>query len=303
MSRIIIIMTFFDFILCIWPPPYDVVLQHEETFIIDEHLEKEDIKDVYDEEIVGGNDRQQLMVQSNDEKFYRLHNSFRLASGNIKKIKFDRKREVFEESYPKYYDEPSGTDFLDDKGNSMLHKREENSNQTKDDLYDYNDFKAEFDQNLQKKVKLNQSLVYVETNTISASKGFLKNLITTSENVTMNCSVPEKIGIGYVKCLISDLNKSSMKTKALDKLIRFMLAFLFVYLVIVLPLWCQYGWCCCCCICKFCRPLEEIDEVKSFFANNPLGVYHDQDGQKYEFNPSVYEKYANKKLSKALQSL
>lgn len=62
------------------------------------------------------------------------------------------------------------------------------------------------------------------------------------------------------------------------------------------------GWCCCCCRCKFCNPRKEIDEVKTFCANNPVGVYH-EDGVLVKYKPTAYESYAQKNLEKAIDRL
>lgn len=62
------------------------------------------------------------------------------------------------------------------------------------------------------------------------------------------------------------------------------------------------GWCCCCCRCKFCNPRNEIDEVKTFCANNPVGVYH-EDGILVKYTPTAYESYAQKNLEKAIDRL
>lgn len=62
------------------------------------------------------------------------------------------------------------------------------------------------------------------------------------------------------------------------------------------------GWCCCCCRCKFCNPRNEIDEVKTFCANNPVGVYH-EDGVLVKYTPTAYESYAQKNLEKAIDRL
>lgn len=290
---------------CIWPPPYKVNLEHEEIFVINEPLETKEIQDVYDEEIVNEKDSESLKLDSIQSKFYRLHNSFKLKKENIYDVKFERKKRVYEDSYPDH-EEPFQAGFLNQKGGLLegdLQKREGDNNNKSDESYDYKDLKKEFEANVAKEKKSNESWTYTEPTEINAPKGLMKTLISPSENSTLNCSESRKLGLELVQCLISDLGKPKMRSKALDKLLRVFIVIIFVYLVIAIPLWCQYGWCCCYCRCKFCRPLEEIEEVKKFFVENPLGVYIDKEGQRHEYKPSVYEKYSHKKLSQALQSL
>lgn len=62
------------------------------------------------------------------------------------------------------------------------------------------------------------------------------------------------------------------------------------------------GWCCCCCLCKICFPQERIDDVKMFVTNNPAGIYN-VNGMRYEYKPSMFEKYAQKKLEKYIMKL
>lgn len=313
MSDIIGWLILFNFSLClnyrawcIWPPPYNVDLKQEEIFVIDESLEKAEIQEVYDEEIVNDNDRKQLGLDVDQGKFYRLHNAFKPAKDNIYKTEFAKNIQIFEESYPEK-EEPSNAGFLgrNQEGSLevVLHKREGDYKSETDVTYDYKDLKDEFDKNLKEEKKSNESLTYIETTEESVPKGFLKKLILSDENTTINCSKSRNFGFNTLECLVEDLGKPKMRSKALERFIRIFLVMTFVYLVIVIPLWCQYGWCCCCCRCKFCRPMEEIEDVRKFFIRNPLGIYHDREGKKHDYKPTVYEKYAHRQLDKALQSL
>lgn len=302
---IVIIIAFHKEAWSIWPPPYQVDLKHEEIFVVDEPLEKEEIQEVYNEEIINDNDIEQLKLDSIKSKFYGLHNTFKLQKENIYQSKFERKRRVYEESYPAHED-PFYAGYLDETGKSLLNgelRKRENDKENTDEAYEYKDLKQEFEVNLKKEEKSNESLIYTETTIESAPKGLMKSLISAEDNSTLNCTESRKLGLEYAQCLISDLGKPKLRSKVIDKVLRIFIIILIVYIVIALPLWCQYGWCCCCCRCRFCRPLEEIDEVKKFFVVNPVGVYHDKEGRKHEYSASLYEKYSQKKLSKALQSL
>lgn len=302
---LVVIFVYIDnWVWCIWPPSYNVNLKYEEVFVVDEPLEQAEIQEVYDEEILNDNDRAHIKVEPNKEKFYRIHNAFKLETNNIYKTTYEKKKQVFEESYPNY-EEPSDAGFVgDDEKSSMevaLQKRQGNDKDNPDLSNDYNSLKEEFEKNIKEMKKMNKSLNYVETT--KAPQGFLKSLISPNVNASINCSESGKYGIPAIQCLVSDLGKPQLRNKALDKLMRFILVWIFVYLIIAIPLWCQYGWCCCCCRCKFCRPREEIEMVKKFFVENPNGVYNDPKGQKHEYTPTAYEKYAYKKLAQALQNL
>lgn len=312
MSTIEIMLTVSTFFIslviqtcCIWPPPYKIDLNHEETFVIDESIETVELQEVYDEdEVINDIEKRQLKIAPTHEKFYALHNSFKEKGESIYKTEYRKKKQVFEQSYPEL-EEPSDAVFVDKEGKllSVLRKREGGQQGSVDQSYDYKDLKNEFENNLKEIKKSNETMEYIETTQETAPKGLLKALISSASNDTLNCTYSDKFGLSAVKCLISDLGQPKLRSKALDKLFRIMLVVFFVYLVIAIPLWCQYGWCCCCCRCKFCRPLDEIEDVKKFFVENPIGIYHDKEGNKHEYKPTIYERYAHKKLSQALESL
>lgn len=70
----------FPRILSFWPPPYEVNLKQEETFVISDLVENEDVNDVYkeEEEIIKREDLEKFHFNlNNDEKYYRLHRNVR----------------------------------------------------------------------------------------------------------------------------------------------------------------------------------------------------------------------------------
>lgn len=286
-----------------WPPPYDVSLKYEETFVVDESLEKSELDEVYDEELVYETNLQQ---KKQKDKFFMLHNIFKTKRKNIYKTKFEKKRLVFENEYPDQ-EEPFEGHIFKDFGNQSLsndgiHKRDSNSKQVEDESYDYKNLKNEFDKNI-KEAEKTENLTNTETTTSSLSRVFLNKLMPLKDNSSQNCSYSDNFSLTSIGCLISDASILQTRSRAVNKLILILTIWICVYLIIAIPLWCQYGWCCCCCRCKFCRPVEQIEDVKKFFAINPLGVYHDHEGTKYEYKPTAYEKYAHKNLEQALQSL
>lgn len=51
-------------------------------------------------------------------------------------------------------------------------------------------------------------------------------------------------GIGAIECIWIDLKKPRIKNRKywiLEKIIRIVLIWLIIYIVIAVPLWCQYG--------------------------------------------------------------
>lgn len=45
-----------------------------------------------------------------------------------------------------------------------------------------------------------------------------------------------------------------------------------------------------------------MDEVKKFIVDNPVGVYN-EGGVRYKYTPTIFERYSQKKLEKAIMKL
>ncbi|XP_057660856.1 uncharacterized protein LOC130896645 isoform X2 [Diorhabda carinulata] len=277
-------------------------------------LERSELKDVYDEEeMIKKEEIKKLNVQSDADKYYNLHRNQK----NYEKptIKFEsRKKRVYEEfNADKEYEEPFKGEFSNKDDviyfdveaiglPSMKRKRSEYKNNS-DENYDYLKLQAEFDKQIKEVVKSNDTLNYTDVKEEESVKDILKELVEIKK--PRNCTEEERKGIGLaaVECLWSDLQKPKLKSHVLERILRIVLIWICVYLVIALPCWCQYGWCCCCFTCKFCKPRESIEEVKQFFAQNPPGTFHDKDGNVIKYTPTKYEKYAQKKLENQLRNL
>ncbi|XP_060518717.1 uncharacterized protein LOC132697329 [Cylas formicarius] len=201
--------------------------------------------------------------------------------------------------------------YLDDDAKSnktlsakRLQKRGEYDNDSLS--YDYEGFKAEYEQEIKEMAKKNDTLKYSEIKEEETPNEAVKTLIDFSAK---NCTSDDlkSMSINSARCLWLEMKKPHFdkreRLNLLEKLAKLVAIWFIIYLLIALPLWCQYGWCCCCCRCKFCRPLEQIDEVKTFFENNPVGVFRDETGKVFAYEPTDYEKYAQKKLQKAIYSL
>ncbi|XP_023016667.2 uncharacterized protein [Leptinotarsa decemlineata] len=308
-------------IYCIWPPAYKVNLTDEETFEIFDALKNSDVQDVYDEEeLIKREDLEKLGIKSHPEKYFRIHHSLRRKKKDISTKDKRMKKKVFETFNPdSEYSLPWKGGFVNEEGSfikdedviyfnqdaiiSEEHKEKRDDKvENKDENYDYSKLKQEYKEELKTIVKSNETLNYTDTKEEESLKESVRSLI---KKPLRNCTDEEKKGIGIlaIECLLSDLNKPRMKNQFLEKLVRIVAVWFAVYLIIAIPCWCQYGWCCCCFRCKFCQPREEIEEVKRYFTNNPPGIFHDKDNKVFEYQPTFYEKYAHKKLEQELRNL
>lgn len=101
---------------CIWPPPYKITLSYEETFVIFDPIDKAELQDVYEEEMINREDMRNLKVESHDDKYYRIHRS--LNNKNMKEENEEpvKKKKVFEEFNPdKEYPAPFKAGLVDDE--------------------------------------------------------------------------------------------------------------------------------------------------------------------------------------------
>lgn len=175
--------------------------------------------------------------------------------------------------------------------------------------YDYKSLEKEYEEEIQKVKSSNDTLNFTEINEDESAKEAVKSLIAF-DKLPRNCTKEEisKIGLGAVECFFIDVKNITNKTRPEQimlgkRILKVVLIWFCIYLAIAIPCWCQKGWCCCCCRCKFCRPLESIDEAKKFLVANPIGTYNSQEDGEVLFEPSVYEKQAQKKLEHVLMRL
>ncbi|KAG5879115.1 hypothetical protein JTB14_031662 [Gonioctena quinquepunctata] len=306
-------------ISCIWPPAYKVNLTDEGTFEIFETIKNSEVQDVYDEEeLVKRQDMDKLGVKPQLDKFFRIHNSLQKSKEIVSKDE-QIKKKVFETLNPdREYPLPWKGGFVDQDGNfkdeDIVYFNEEalkpderkqkrdKKLKTKEENYDYSQLKKEYENEVKTAAKANET---VQNKNVDEDGTLRKAIVNLVEKTSRNCTEEERkgIGIGAMECFFSDLNKAKMKNRTLEKLVRILIIWFAVYIFIAIPCWCQYGWCCCCFRCKFCRPREEIEEVKTFFVNNPPGIYHDKDGNVIEYQPTFYEKYAQRKVEQELKKL
>lgn len=318
------------FVHAIWPPPYNVNLSHEETFVISELLQDSDVQDVYDEEeMIKKEDlaeRQNAYLQN--DKYFGMHRQVRRYNdrfgddtgyNNNKTKVYKEFNPDVEESVPwkaGFVDEEGrfkpdeGVVYFDGEpsnfGNNILKRSDEEETADKNDSvnYDYNSLKAGYDKEIKEAKDSADTLKYSTVKEEESLKDSLKEMVDFKKT-PKNCTAEEMKGIGLeaVECFWMEMKKPRMKSHVFEKAIRIVVIWIILYIVVAVPCWCQCGWCCCCCRCKFCRPRENIAEIQKFFADNPVGVYHDEEGNVYTYKPTSYEKYAYRKLEKELNKL
>ncbi|CAG9863411.1 unnamed protein product [Phyllotreta striolata] len=306
----------------IWPPPYNLTLNDEETFEIFDPIDPEDLQEVYDEEMISKEDMRNLQVESDNDKYYRIHRSVNNDKENSWDIGEEpvKKREIFEEFNPDVeYPAPfkaglvnaegefvneDDVIYFDDRNEDVAGKKKREDQVSTEDNYDYNKLKEQFDNEVKQASVSNETVNYTNVKEDESIKDSIKTFLDIGKE-PKNCTNEERkgIGLGAIECLWADFRKPKLRNHLLEKVIRIALIWFIVYLVIAIPLWCQYGWCCCCCRCAICRPLEQIEEVKRFCAQNPPGTYHDEDGNATKYEPTRFEKYAQKALEKQLRDM
>ncbi|XP_050508624.1 uncharacterized protein LOC126885875 isoform X1 [Diabrotica virgifera virgifera] len=202
-----------------------------------------------------------------------------------------------------HFDEDDIVYFENSDQSSSSKRKRSDSNKNESVNYDYESLKAEFKNEVQDAIRSNETLNYTTVREDEGIKDSFKSLI--GQKMTRNCTEEERKGIGLiaVKCIWDDINKPKLGTPWLDLILRIILIWIGVYIIIAVPCWCQYGWCCCCCRCKFCKPQEQIEDAKQFFAQNPPGTFHDKDGNVVYYTPTLYEKYAQKELEDQLKNM
>ncbi|XP_050508625.1 uncharacterized protein LOC126885875 isoform X2 [Diabrotica virgifera virgifera] len=245
-------------------------------------------------------------IKSDNDKFYRLHAdlaNIRKNNDNVLNVKKNRIFESNPEKEENYVKEDDIVYFENSDQSSSSKRKRSDSNKNESVNYDYESLKAEFKNEVQDAIRSNETLNYTTVREDEGIKDSFKSLI--GQKMTRNCTEEERKGIGLiaVKCIWDDINKPKLGTPWLDLILRIILIWIGVYIIIAVPCWCQYGWCCCCCRCKFCKPQEQIEDAKQFFAQNPPGTFHDKDGNVVYYTPTLYEKYAQKELEDQLKNM
>ncbi|KAF5271759.1 hypothetical protein FQA39_LY08082 [Lamprigera yunnana] len=290
---------------CIWPLSYTVDLNHDETFIIS------DVNDEESDEMLKEDEIKSLKLDKDDRKYSRLQRF--VSNYNKEKKGYNSKqiRKPEEVNMDLVDPQPWEAGFFKSKSHQgedlhLIRKKEnvvkKNSNQ---EDYDYESLKAEFKYNLLKDKQSNKTLKYIETKEEESFKDAV-NVIVHQKKI--NCTAEDEKGIGAsaVKCLVKGILSSDTTKKdqyrLLHRIKRVILIWLFIYIIIAVPLWCERGWGCCCCQCKFCRPRERIEKAKKYLMDNPVGTYT-VNKKKIYYTPTNYEKYAYKNLEKKLMKL
>ncbi|XP_066157896.1 uncharacterized protein [Euwallacea fornicatus] len=316
----------------IWVPEYEINLQQDEEFLIPETLEWSDVEDIYEEEeLIRDHERKALNLPDeslNSDKYYRLHSmsrnkNFRKEQG-VKLVREGEPRQNFPElrlAKP----EPWIAGFVDETGNIIKNEdtiyfadesqsanstdvelvKREIENEKNDSDYNYESLKSQYDESMKIEETREDTAKYKEVKEKESPNEAVKNLFKVA---AQNCTDKEStsLGIGDVKCVLLTSGQIYLKKDAkyyfIKKVLLIVTIWALVYVVIAVPLWCQYGWCCCCCRFKFCNPRSEIDEIKTFCANNPPGVYYDE-GTLRRYQPTTYEIHAHRELEKMIEQL
>lgn len=121
---LLIILVPINLSFCFWPPPYKVDLNYEETFVIDEHLEKKDVEDVYEEEeLLKKEDMQSLNIKPDDEKYFRIHQEMKNVEKDAKENENIKHNKVYKEGNPDLDEEvPWQAGFVDENGDINVRK-------------------------------------------------------------------------------------------------------------------------------------------------------------------------------------
>ncbi|XP_072751251.1 uncharacterized protein [Anoplolepis gracilipes] len=143
--------------------------------------------------------------------------------------------------------------------------------------YDYENFKIEYEQQLEYNMKHGKVLNYTEREELEDTpKEALKRIINLKRS--KNCTKEElsQIGIKALECLLYDYQRVKDIThvnKILSRTWLVLKIWLLIYICLAIPCWCQRGWCCCCFRCKFCFPQKKIIFTKQYYTMNPPGTF------------------------------
>ncbi|XP_044744680.1 uncharacterized protein LOC123306647 [Coccinella septempunctata] len=316
---------------CFWPPPYTIDLHDEGTFEISEDLDTKMDKIVEDEdEMIADKELSRLQFNKNPHKFVRLHQAVDGIEKNAEREDdlLNNSFNISEENFYKEYTDERITTNLSyslkanpnvDYHNNMTknfaisnieEKRQVNESYTKyrrseentsDNAdYNYEDMKRKFEEKIEEERRT--EVKYTELKEYEDMEDSLKTIWRKKEEI--NCTIAEMKNINgkALLCLLKEPSKNKA-SKFFTRLGKILVIWFIVYVIIAVPMWCTRGWCCCCCRCKFCRPRNRIEWIKEYFMQNPVGVVHDDYGNRIEYHPTKYEKYYYSNLEKELKKL
>ncbi|EFA06362.1 hypothetical protein TcasGA2_TC009238 [Tribolium castaneum] len=239
-----------------WPPPYEVKLDDSETFVISE----------FSDDLLGDEDEMiPVKATQNDEKYYRIH---QIALRHNKR-EFNEKKprnitKIKEHNFDLDDAVPWQGGFVDKKGNfiqpdnenvyylnemakslidSKMEEKRENE-KDKDENYDYNNFKAEYNKDVAEAKKQKDTLNYTEVKEDETVGEAIGTVVDFKE--AKNCTAEEKKGIGVaaMKCILRDIKTAKSKNSILnfcEKILRIALIWFCVYAIIAIPCWCTRG--------------------------------------------------------------
>lgn len=167
-------------------------------------------------------------------------------------------------------------------------------------VYDYESFKMEYYEKLDQDIKNNEVFNYsiTEEPEEMSNNSFGKNC--TKEELS-------RFGVGGMKCLVYDFNHAKDKVglrRMISRTWLVMKIWIFIYVCVAIPCWCQKGWCCCCFRCKLCFPRKIISLAKHYYGTDPPGVMTIKGQQQpFKYDPSELELDAFEKFETALRNL
>lgn len=166
-----------------------------------------------------------------------------------------------------------------------------------EELYDYEKFKMEYEQQLEYGIKRGKVLNYTKKEEVEDTpREALKRIMDLKR--PKNCTKEElsQIGVKAIECLIYDYRRTrdiATIGKVLARTWLVLRVWLLICICLAIPCWCQrgnfikhdvllqdelyeyytgfLGWCCCCFRCKFCFPRKRILFAKQYYAMNPPG--------------------------------
>ncbi|XP_066585746.1 uncharacterized protein [Prorops nasuta] len=182
---------------------------------------------------------------------------------------------------------------------------------TMNEFYDYEALKAEYEEQIKKIVQHNNTFNYTDKDKPEESP---KDAIAKLINFTKpkNCTKEEmtQIGLQAMQCLVQGYQHVKDKTtlnRMLSRTWVVLRVWIYIYLSIAIPCWCQKGWCCCCFRCDICFPKKRINFAKKYYTSNTPGTLIKQKinqlPQKVNYKPTEFEYKAYENLETAIRNL
>ncbi|XP_024936046.1 uncharacterized protein LOC112493693 isoform X2 [Cephus cinctus] len=185
---------------------------------------------------------------------------------------------------------------------------------TPHDEESYKDEELELEYSQQIKDDMNSSKTYNYTDTGEPEEtagDALKKLVELKK--PKNCTKEEltQFGIKALECLAFDYQHAKNKTDVKKVLTRTWIViriWMFIYICIAIPCWCQKGWCCCCFRCKFCFPRERIESAKEYYAKYPPGILQEVPvkgtaDETIKYTPTLFEVEAYERFEAGIRNL